>query len=251
MSDITVITVVENDPGLLSLMVKSVIKFSDVTPDFIVCDNSNGKNKDNIDDAMGPDVNYSIINNSPALAGGSNRHGDGLSKAFEAVTTKRFAIIEPDCILLCDGWDELDLPKTKMLAAKKGELAGKPFYHVCFIVGSTKLLSHGVGIDFRPGRKGKRSNRSYKSHEDVGHEIHSYVRPDEIKLMEFIDCKSGDGAYFDSSFQSDEFWINGEPVLAHFGRGSNIKGKAIRKGFAHPREQLIAWKKIAKGILDT
>lgn len=248
MTDLTIVTVVENDPNLLRLMVKSVKKFTSPEPKFIVCDNSNGKNKTRIDDAMG-DADFKIINNSPKLSGGSNRHGSGLQKAFDQVSTKRFAIIESDCILLDYEWDDIDFPKSKLLAAKKGELAGKPFYHVCFMVGSTNLLRHGANIDFRPGLKGKRSNRSYKGHEDVGHEVHKYVRPDEVKLMKFIDCKSGDGKYFDKRFQSDEFWIGSRPVLAHFGRGSNISGKSVRKGFKHPKEQLSMWKDIAEDIL--
>jgi len=247
MTDLTVVTVVENDAGLIDLMIESVKKFTDPCPHFVICDN--GNNKDVLD-KYANDPNIMIFSHEPALHGGSNRHGEGLNAAFDFVTTPKFAIIESDCIILKKGWGDLDFSKHKLLAAKKGDLAGQPFYHVCFLVGSSRLLRHGTTIDFRPGKDKNRSNRPYKAHEDVGWQLRNYVRPDQVKPMEFVDCKTGDGAYFDSRFQSDEFWVDGEPVLAHFGRGSNLGGKAIRKGFKHPAEQLEEWKKVARGVLD-
>ena len=247
MTDLTVITVVENDAGLVDLMIESVKKFTNPCPRFIICDN--GNNKDTLA-KHADDPNITVFSNKPTMAGGSNRHGEGLNAAFEFVNTPRFAVIESDCIVLKEGWDTVGFPKSKLLAAKKGELAGQPFYHVCFLVGSTRLLRHGEKIDFRPSKPGKRANRPYKPHEDVGWQLRKYVRPDEVKNMTFVDCKTGEGRYFDSSFQSDEFWVDGEPVLAHFGRGSNLGGKAIRKGFKHPKEQLEEWKVVAKALLD-
>ncbi len=46
----------------------------------------------------------------------------------------------------------------------------------------------------------------------------------------------------DSSFQSDEFWKGGVPVVVHFGRGSNIGGKANRKNFPSHSKQLAEFK---------
>lgn len=244
--DLTVITVVENDKGLIDLMIKSVYKFTKETPKIIICDQGgNG----NLLDKYISDPNITIIKNSPKLKGGSNRHGEGLNKIFPMVNTKRTAIIESDCILLSYHWDKLNLPDKKMIAAKKGELAMHPFYHMCFLVFSTALLKFNKGIDFRPGTDRNRCNRAYKMHEDVGWIIKEKVRPDEIKELIFIDCKSGNGKFFDSSFQSDEIWNGEVPVLAHFGRGSNIGGKSIKKGFKHPNEQLEEWKKIAEKLL--
>ena len=247
MSDLTVITVVENDCGLLDLMIKSVRKFTDPEPRFIICDN--GRNGDVLNKYR-DDPKITLFANSPKLSGGSNRHGDGLNAAFAFVETARFAIIESDCIVLSEDWDYIGFPTYKLTAAKKGELAGHPFYHVCFMVGSTRLLKHNGTVDFCPGRDSNRSNRPYKVHEDVGWQLRLKVRPDQVNPLRFIDCKSGEGKYFDSSFQSDEFWRGGEPVVAHFGRGSNLGGKAIRKGFKHPKEQLVEWKKIAQRLVD-
>lgn len=245
-NDLTVLTVVENDSGILDLMIQSVYKFTDPVPKIIICDQ--GRNGTLLDKYRN-DPNITIVKNTPKLVGGSNRHGSGLNKIFPLVATKRTAIIESDCVLLKYGWDKLNFPKYKMLAAKKGEQAGHPYYHVCFLVFSTALLKHGQMIDFRPGTKKTRGNRPYKAWEDCGWAIRGKVRPDEVKSVQFIDCKTGKGKYFDSSFQSDEFWVNSEPVLAHYGRGSNIGGKSIKKGFAHPKDQLIEWKKIAEEIL--
>jgi len=244
--NLTVISVVEHDRGLVDLMIKSVEKFTDPVPDFILCDN--GDNGNLVERYAGKS-NVMIVKNTPALSGGSNRHGDGLNKIFPLVKTTRTAIVETDCIVLRKGWDKLEFPTYKMLAAKKGEQAGQPFYHVCFMVFSTGLLKHGNGIDFRAGKDSTRGNRNYKLWEDVGWQIRDKVRIDQIKLLEFIDCKSGNGKFFNKDFQSDEFWLDGEPVVAHFGRGSNVAGKAIRKGFEHPEKQLERWKETALKII--
>lgn len=244
--DLTVLTVVENDCGTLDLLISSIYKFTSPTPQIIICDQGNNGS---VMSKYKNDKNITIVKNKPTMSGGSNRHGEGLNKIFSLVTTEKTAIIESDCILLRSGWEYLDFPKSKLVAAKKGELAGQPFYHVCFMVFSTKLLKHSGAIDFRPGKDGKRSNRSYKAHEDVGWQIRNKVRPDEVSLMEFRDCKEGNGFFFDKTFQSDELWYGGQPTVAHFGRGSNLAGKAIRKGFKHPKEQLEEWKKIAEGII--
>ena len=246
-SDLTILTVVEHDSGTLDLMIKSVRRFTTPAPKFIICDNSNGQSQ--VLDKYRDDPDIAIINNSPKLSGGSNRHGDGLNKIFALVDTPRTAIVESDCIVLCKGWDSIDFPKYKMVAAKKGELAGQPYYHVCFMLFSTGLLKRDGLVDFRAGQDGNRANRTYKSHEDVGWQIRNKIISSQVQLLEFIDCKDGKGRFFDSRFQSDEFWLGGRPIAAHFGRGSNLGGKAIRKGFAHPGEQLVKWKEIAQEII--
>jgi len=238
-SDLTVLTVVENDQGIFDLLIDSIYKFTDPVPHIIVCDQ--GRNK--IMSKYRNDSNITIVSNKPTMAGGSNRHGEGLNKIFPMVSTLKTAIIESDCILLRKNWDHLT--QHKMIAAPKG----KDLYHICFVLFYTSVLERNGTIDFRPGKDGNRANRPYQPHEDVGWQIKDKVKPDEIELMEFKDCKTGAGFYFDSSFQSDELWVEGQPTVAHFGRGSNISGKAVRKGFKHPNEQLVEWKKIAEGII--
>ena len=245
-SDLTVLTVAENDSGILDLMIRSVYKFTNPSPDIIICDQ--GRNGSLLE-KYNWDHNVTVVENSPKLLLGSNRHGAGLSKIFPLVKTKRTAIIESDCILLRSGWDNLDLSKNKMLAAKKLERAGHLYYHICFMVFETDLLRRNGTIDFRPGTKKTRGNRSYDLWEDVGFNIKNKVKPNEVKLMEFVDCKSGGGKYFGEKFQSDEFFIDGKSTLAHHGRGSNISGKSVREGFDHPKEQLIKWKEKASRIL--
>jgi hypothetical protein len=238
-SDLTVLSVVENDCGILDLMVRSIYKFTDPIPKIILCNNG----KDNLEKYT-KDTNMTIVNNNPGLKGGSNRHGDALNKIFKMVTTKRTAIIESDCVVLCDGWNATNF---KALAAKKDEKNGKILYHVCFMVFDTELLRD---IDFRPGTdKTRSSNKSYGSWEDVGWRIKDRISSKDVELLTFVDCKSGKGKCFGSQFQSDEFWLDDKAIVAHFGRGSNISGKAIRKNFRHPREQLKEWKKIAEGII--
>jgi hypothetical protein len=245
-SDLTVLTVVENDCGIFDLMIRSLYRFTNPVPNIIICYQGGS---DKTMSRYINDPNITIINNKPILSSGSNRHGEGLNKIFPMVSTQKTAIIESDCVILKNGWDCINFPSNKMIAAKKGEIAGQPYYHMCFMVFSTSLLKHGKIIDFRPGKDDTRSNRSYKPYEDVGWRIREKVRPDEIYYIDFKDCKTGEGRFFDKRFQSDELWMNNSPIVSHFGRGSNITGKAIRNGFMHPQQQLIEWKKIAEELI--
>lgn len=239
-SDLTVCSVVFNDKktNLFDLMIRSVIKFTQEKPYFIICDNGgNDLSKYKSDP-------YFTIVKGQSTSSGSLQHGESLNKIFPLVKTRRTAIIESDCILLTNGWD--NIPKQyKMLATKKGN----NLYHVCFMVFYTEVLKRNGLVDFRPGKDGNRTNRSYKSNEDVGWMINKKIKLNEIYPMDFIDCKSGNGKYFDDRFQSDEILCAGKSVIAHLGRGSNLSGKKIRRGFKHPSEQLKEWKEIAERII--
>jgi hypothetical protein len=242
MSNLTILTVVENDKGLLDLMLRSVAKFTQPQPNIIICDQGNNGN---LIEKYKYYPYITIVQNTPTLSGGSNRHGQGLDKIFGMVKTNKAAIVESDCIVTKQNWDIIPHPK-RAIAAHKGVHKGLELYHVCFLVFYTSDLQ---GIDFRPGNKRNRYNRSYGIHEDVGWQIGTKLDKKEIKLMEFVDCKSGKGKVFDSRFQSDEFWVDGCIISAHYGRGSNIGGKAIRKGFKHPSEQLKEWREVADSFL--
>jgi hypothetical protein len=104
-------------------------------------------------------------------------------------------------------------------------------------------------MDFMPGRpKERANNKSYYPVNDVGWRLKDYIGAKDIELIDFIDCKTNQGKYFDSGFQSDEFQRNGVCLAAHFGRGSNLGGKAKRKKFKKIGEQLELWKIIAKSL---
>ena len=69
MSDLTVLTVVENDRGILDLLIRSIYKFTDPIPKIIICDQGgNG----NVMSKYSNDPNCTVIVNSPKLAGGSS-----------------------------------------------------------------------------------------------------------------------------------------------------------------------------------
>lgn len=233
----TICSIVYNDQrtGLFDFMVKSILKNSPYAPNFVICDN--GGNDLNKYRKM---TNFKIIDGASKNRG-SLQHGESLNNILSLVRTQKVAIIESDCVVLSPNWYKFD---KDTLAAVKGEFAGKFYYHMCFLISNTKDL---VDTDFRPG-KDKPTNRSYKAYEDVGWRFKK--SPKQIDKMTFIDCKTGKGKIFDHTFQSDEFWFKDEPLLAHFGRGSNISGKAIRKGFEHPKQQLELWKEKIKVVLD-
>lgn len=226
---ITVCSVVYNDlsTGLFDYMVRSVYKYSDTMPKFIISDNGGND--------LAKYKEFNIIKNKSNLKG-SLQHGDSLNKIIKLSTTEYTAIIESDVVVLNKSWDRIT-QDLKVAVKVPG------FYHVAFLVGKTELLKK---IDFRPNGN---VNRSYKVNEDVGFRINSYVDLKNIELLNFVDCKSNKGKLFNSEFQSDEFWSDNKIISCHFGRGSNIGGKAIRKGFDHPKNQLVKWKAVLDKVI--
>lgn len=225
--------------NLFDLMVRSVIKYTEPQPKFIICDNG-GNDLEKYKSLK----NFTIVSGSITKSKGSLQHGESLNKIVSLVETQNTAIIESDCVLLYKGWDQL-LSNYKLVAAKKGIYKEFLYYHIFFTIFNTEALK---GIDFRPG-DGNRTNRNYKLHEDVGAKMGELVPPSQIKLLDFIDCKSNKGNFFNNSFQSDELHLDGTPICCHFGRGSNLSGKAIRHGFEHPQKQLIKWKEKVESLL--
>ena len=237
MNDLTVISVVENDSGLLEYMVRSVIKYTPTTPQFIICDNTNGKNIKKINSLS---QNIQVVKNSPSLKGGSNRHGSGLNKIMPMVKTKKVAIIESDVAVLNENWYNICNGRKVMVASKSPGT-----YHICFLVAETKCVQE---IDFMPANPS--NNKSYGPATDVGFRLGHHIKPTDICRIDFVDCKSGNGNIFGPSFQSDEFQHQGITLAAHFGRGSNIGGKTRRKGFGSHKEQLKSWKEILNERLE-
>ncbi len=155
------------------------------------------------------------------------------------VSTDYCAIVESDCVILYDLNRLIKFDKSLVAIPKTDKL-----YHTFFLIGKTKKLQQ---VDFMP--KTPSNGQSYKPKNDVGSRIGDVFSKDEIMPLTFIDCKTGGGNIFDSSFQSDEVVLGNKTIVLHFGRGSNIGGKAIRKGFKHPKYQLVEWKKKAEEIL--
>lgn len=246
MNNLTIITVVENDCGTLDLMIRSVLKFTDFVPNFIICCN-NKEEYTNISFYYKSVDNIKVVYNKTDLLGGSFRHGSGLNAIFKMVNTRYTAIIESDCVVLSVDWHKIDNNYKMMAALKKDNL-----YHICFLVFETKYLD---GIDFSPGIKHEQAAIIIKAHGfkrediDVGWRIRKFIDKQDVKLLDFVDCKTGEGNYFDSTFQSDEIHRGGKTLVAHLGRGSNLNSKAVRKGFDSPQKQFERWKdKVSKLI---
>lgn len=252
MISLTVLSVIENDPGLTELMVKSVIKN---TPEakFIFCDNTNGGNVERIKSCFGNKKNLTIVKHKPQISGGSNRHGSGLNRIFPLVDTKYVAVVENDVVVLDAQWCNI---KSGCLAKASFKQGKKNTYHMCFYVAETLSLwkNNTVSVNFMPGgkkgRKPTKSGQNYEWDNDVGWRIAEFIGADKVDPVDFIDCKSGNGQYFGAEFQSDEFHYNGKCIAAHLGRGSNIGGKSVKKHFDHPTEQLKKWRQIAIRLIE-
>lgn len=243
-SDLTVVTVAENDSGLINLMIDSLYKFTSPKPKIIICDN--GRNG-NILDQYKNDPNIVILNHTPTMSGGSNRHGESLNKVFKEITTTRAAIVESDCIITANDWDKYDVNKYDAMASLKGIYNSFPYYYAAFLGFKTDILKN---LDCRPGKDNNRANRSYKSHEDVLWRVAEKIDPRRIMKVECVDCKTGEGQFLDSTFQCEEYWVNGGMVAVHFGRGSNIGGKANRKGFDTHKAQLARFREAVEQLLE-
>ena len=240
MSDLTVISVVGGtDNGLLKYMIESVYKHTTPRPKILLCDTTNGTYSSL--EKCSKNHGMTVVCHNPSLRGGSNVHGESLNKLIKRVDTTNVAIVETDCVITMDGWHNIE--GYDMIAAIKS--AKKDVrYHAAFMVLKADVAKK---IDFRAGTDKSRShNKSYSPEDDVAWRVSGVIKPEDVKLVKFIDAKSGKGQYLDSKFQSDEFWIGGKCVCLHFGRGSNIKhGKPDRKGFPSHKKQLKNFKKIA------
>lgn len=230
MNNLTVLTISYGSLDLLDLMARSVRKTSDC--DVLICDNKGDVNLSY--------PNVKIIKNKPSMTGGSNQHGESINRMLPSVKTPYVAIIESDMFVL-PGWN--DIGSYDAILSKKTDR----LYHMCFAIMKTNIARQ---IDFRAGKndKDRASGKSYPVKYDVGWQM-SRIK-DNVKLVNFVDCKSGAGIYFGSSFQSDEFHTDtGRCIACHCGRGSNIGGKSIRKGYDHPKKQLQRWKQIAEVLI--
>ena len=238
--DLTILSVVENDKGLFDLMVKSVLANSRGSkPKFLICEN--GKSEGCLDKYR-TDDNFNIIQNEPKLRGGSNRHGDGINALLGHIQTKYCVIVESDCVIVSDMWNDLFLKRAAL--SKKGDSV----YYAAFMAFETDTAK---GIDFRPGTDSTRtSNKSYKPDEDVGWRISSVVNHENITLIDCVDCKAGSCNVLDNSYQSEEFMLRGKTIAVHFGRGSNLGGKATRKGFADHNTQMNNFKSTITKFLN-
>ena len=234
---ITVCSVVYNDnkSEIFYLTMLSIIKHTFPEPQFILCDNGGN---DILEKYRYMD-NVKTVTNEPRLKGGSNAHGESLNKIVSMVSTDYCAIVESDCVILYDLNRLIKFDKSLVAIPKTDEL-----YHTFFLLGKTKKLQQ---VDFMP--KSPSNGQSYKPKNDVGARIGDVFSKNEIMPLTFVDCKTGNGNIYDELFQSDEVLLENKTIVAHFGRGSNIDGKAIRKGFKHPRDQLVEWKKKAEEIL--
>ena len=199
---ITICSVVFNDKKtqLFDYMVRSVLKFTEEDVNFIICDNGG-----NDLDKYRKDSRFQIINKI-SNAKGSLQHGQSLNK-LASIAKPPFAIIEPDVVVLNKDWHKLPSDK-KIAAIKKTKNGSWDVYHVCFLFFKESLPI----FDFTPGSTKTNVSRSFKAKEDVGWKISQSMRPQDVKTLDFIDCKEK-GTIF-SGFQSDEFHFNGSLIAA-------------------------------------
>ena len=230
--DITVITVAQNDSGLVRHMIDSVNLHSKANPKIIVCDNGGNKK---LFDKYQEDDNVVIVKNKPKSKDAANIHGECLDKIFKMVDTKYTAIMDSDCVILSDDWATVD-SKYKVVTAKKGVRTIDKHYF-CFVVFETKSLT---GTSFKPVHSRKDKELPWDTGCMVSQKIYDDSIPIENLLV--IKCASGDGKIFEDRFpKSFELWRGDDPIVAHFGAGSDLPRRRINKyGEGYPK-QLKDW----------
>jgi len=232
--DITVLTVVQNDSGLVQYMLDSINIYSKDKPKIIVCDN--GGNKKFLDKYISH-KNIKIVKNKPLSKDAANIHGECLDKIFKMVDTKYTAIMDSDCVILSNRWSEFDTSKYKIVTAKKGVKTIDKHYF-CFVLAETNAIK---GVSFRPVHSRKNNKLPWDTGCMISQKIHDEKIP--IENLNVVGCVGGNGKIFTDRFpKSFELWRGDEPLVAHFGAGSDLLRRRINKyGEGYPK-QLSDWK---------
>ena len=69
-TQLTILTVVENDISFLDLMIESIVKFTHPAPRLLICDNSNGQMRAEIIGIVNKHkIDFDVVNNAPKLLG--------------------------------------------------------------------------------------------------------------------------------------------------------------------------------------
>lgn len=238
---ITVITVAQNDSGLVRHMIDSVNLHSKVNPKIIVCDN--GGNKKFLDKYKS-DSSIRIVKNKPKSRDAANIHGECLDKIFPMVDTKYTAIMDSDCVILSDDWATVD-SKYRIVTAKKGVKTIDKHYF-CFVVFETAAL---IGTSFRPVHARKDKKLPWDTGCMVSQKIYDNNIP--IENLSVVKCGTGDGKVFGDRFpKSFELWRGDDPIVAHFGAGSDLPRRRTNKyGEGYPK-QLKEWNTAISQHLD-
>jgi hypothetical protein len=233
---VTILTVVHHDSGLIKYMIDSVHKFSKDVPKIIICDN--GGNKKFLEEYR-QYKNITIVKNKPKSKDAANIHGESLDKIFGMVKTKYTVIMDSDCVVLSDKWNQFD-DKYKAITAKKGSKGGVNKHHFCFVMFKTEDFK---GISFRPIH-----SRKYKKLPwDTGCVMSQKIHDEKliVENLKVVGCTSGDCKVFDDRFpKSFELWRDEKPIVAHFVAGSNLSRRRVNKYGHGGTKQFNDWKKI-------
>jgi len=198
--DLTVVSVCQNDRGLLALMVDSVRKLTPFYVPIVIV--NNGGSKKTIDRILKKHPDVKIIDNKSRSKSTSYRHGDGLNVAMSQVKTEYTAIIESDCAVVSPTWYEFDTAKYDLSVAPKGK-KDIDYWYVFFMIFKTQLFK---GMDWKPlAQKPK--------YGDTGWRMFYHV--DKNRIDNLI-TKSI------SHYKSVAVHRSNEVIAVHFGRGSDL-----------------------------
>lgn len=243
--DITTLTVVERDNGLIKYTINSIRKFTNPIPQIIIA--HNGSSEKYLKEFKS-DNNILIIENPISLQvrNTSNRHGLGLNKIMPLVKTKYTAIIESDVMLLSNKWWQMDDSYDFKACQKRGlesSLKDINYWFMCFVLFRTDLFKN-INWCMSPNRPQHVNPLIYN---DCGWEMAEEVDKNnaKIKSLEYVKCGSGKTKIFDKSFNylSFELWEDKEPICAHLYRGSDLNRRPEGKS------DLVRWKKICDEYL--
>ncbi len=219
---------------MLNYMIKSAFATSDNIEKVIICDNSGNKSLR----VYRKDKRIVTVPGRNKSTNSSLNHGAGLNRAMLVVNTELVAIIEPDVLLLNKGWSVLP-DGIDLRACVKTTYSGVPCYYPSFMVGRTKKLKN---IDFRPGGKGlKYATGAYN---DTGWRIS--LEKLSVENLEHKSCLRGECDFIPNGVwdkRTNEFWLNGSPIAAHFWRGSEPARRGVRY-----KQEIKLWRNIATKI---
>jgi hypothetical protein len=240
-ADITTLTVVENDSGLVRYAINSIKRFTSPLPAQIII--AHNGNSDMFLQEFRVDPRIVIVENplDKSITHSSDRHGIGINKIMPLVKTKYTAIIESDLILLSDVWWHLDDSFDMKASQKSGaewnyEVKDINYWFMCFVLFKTELFS---GINWSTSKL-RPFNVHPTIYNDSGWEMAGEVdrKQARIKELEYVKCKVGGKTKVftkEFAYKSFELWENNEPICAHFYRGSDISRRP------NPKKDLKDW----------
>lgn len=225
-------------PALLELSIASIYCKTDNLVELVVIDNgSTNGNLELLDQLADKYGRMRVIRNQQKREGGSFGKGEGLNIVLPLLKAKYSSFFENDGFMIKEHWDTV---LTEYLEEKNLLIMGNEYprkvdqviseVFTTFSVFKTARLQ-SLDVDFLP--KGDGPNFTLGS--DTGWELHEKIPEHLAEQFEFHSGRRGNAKIF-TCLGMAEYWVKGEPLFAHFGRGAGHSSRMKTGGYTALRD---------------